>query len=61
MCFQFDVRSAQAEKFVKYSIIIKVIYFVLSVDKFEQKYVVLKVMLQSPSLKDHVKTIGIGQ
>ena len=39
----------------------KVIDYVLSIDKFEQKCVFLKGMLQSPSLKDHMKTIGINQ
>ena len=38
---------------------IKVIYFVLSIDTFEQKCVVLKGLLQSPRLKGHVQTIGI--
>ena len=33
---------------------------VLSIDTFEQNIVVLKYMLQSPWLKDHVQTIGIG-
>ena len=32
---------------------------VLSIDKFEQQCVVIKGMLQSPRLKDHVQTIGI--
>ena len=39
----------------------KVVDSVLSIDTFEQQYVVLKVMLQSPWLKDHVQTIGIDQ
>ena len=39
----------------------KVIDSVLSIDTFEQKCVVLKGMLQSPRLKDHVKTNGIDQ
>ena len=39
----------------------KVIGFVLSIDTFEKKCVVLKVMLQSPRLKYHVQTIGIDQ
>ena len=39
----------------------KVIDYVLSIDTFEQKCVVLKGMLQSPRLKDHVQTIGIDQ
>ena len=37
----------------------KVIDYVISIDTFEQKCVVLKGMLQSPRLKDHVHTIGI--
>ena len=39
----------------------KAIDSVLSIDKFEQKCVSLKGMLQSPRLKDHVQTIGIDQ
>ena len=39
----------------------KVIDSILSIDTFEQKCVVLKDMLQSPCLKDHIKTIGIDK
>ena len=39
----------------------KVIGFVISIDTFEQKCVVLKGMLKSPRLKDRVQTIGIEQ
>ena len=39
----------------------KVIDSVISIDTFEQQWVVLKGMLQSPQLKDHVQTIGIDQ
>ena len=39
----------------------KVIDSVLSTDSFEQQRVVLKGMLQSQRLKDHVKNIGIDQ
>ena len=39
----------------------KAIYYILSIDTFEQKCDVLKGMLQSPRLKDHMKTIGIDQ
>ena len=35
--------------------------YVLSNDKFEQKFVVLKGMLKSPRLKDHTLIIGIDQ
>ena len=38
----------------------KVIDSVLLIDTFEKKCVVLKVMLQSPCLKDHVKAIAIN-
>ena len=61
MCFQIDGKSAQAFKCVQYRIITKVIYYVLSVDKFEQQGIVLKCVLQSPRIKYHMKTIGIDQ
>ena len=35
--------------------------YIPSVDTFEQQYVVLKGMLQSPHIKDHTKIIGIDQ
>ena len=46
---------------VKLPRVTKVIDYVLSIDTFEQKYVVLKDTLKSPRLKDHVQTIGIDQ
>ena len=61
MCFQIDGKSAQAPKCVKSSIMTKVIDYVISIYIFEQQWVVLKVMLQSPLLKYHMKTIGIDQ
>ena len=39
----------------------KVIDSVISIDTYEKQCVVLKGMLQSPRLKDHVQTIGIDQ
>ena len=51
--------SDQAARCIKSRIMTKVIDSVLSIDTFEKKCVVLKVMLQSPRLKDHVHTIGI--
>ena len=39
----------------------KIIDSILSIDTFEQQFVVLKVMLQSPRLTYHMKTIGIDQ
>ena len=61
MCFQIDDKYAQAARCVKSRIITKVIDFVLLIDAFEQQYVVLKGMLQSPHLEYHMKTIGIDQ
>ena len=43
----------------KTSIATNAIDYVLSVDKFEHQFVVLKGMLQPPRLKYHVHTIGI--
>ena len=39
----------------------KAIDYILSIDKFEHQCVVIKGMLQSPRLEDHMKTIGIDQ
>ena len=61
MCFQKDVRTAQAGNYIKSRIITKVIDYVLLIDTFEQKCVVLKGVSQSPHLKYHVRTIGIDQ
>ena len=37
----------------------KLIDYVISIDTFEQQCVVLKVIFQSPGIKDHVQTIGV--
>ena len=59
MCFQKYGEAAQAARCIKSRIMTKVIDYVLSIDTFEQIYVVLKCMLQSPRLKYHVHTIDI--
>ena len=61
MCFQNDGKTSQAARCIKSRIMTKVIDYVLSIDTFEQQCVVLKVMLQSPRLKDRVQIIGIDQ
>ena len=61
MCFQNDCKTAQAYRCIKSRIMTKLIDYVLSIDIFEQKFVVLKGMLQSPRLKYHVQTIGVDQ
>ena len=35
--------------------------YIFSIDTFEQQCVVIKGMLQSPSLEDHMETIGVDQ
>ena len=61
MYFQKDGKTAQAARCIKSKIITRVIDFVLFIDTFEQQCFVLKVMLQSPRLGDHVQTICIDQ
>ena len=39
----------------------KVIDYIGSIDICEQQYVVMKGMLESTRLKDHMKTVGIDQ
>ena len=61
MCFQNDDKTAQATRYIKSRIMTKLIDSVLLINTFEQKIVVFKGMLQSPRLKDQVKTIGQDQ
>ena len=61
MYFQIDGKSTQAAKCVKSKIMTKVIDYVISINTFEQKYIVHKIMLQSECLKEHMSTIGINQ
>ena len=61
MSFHINGRSSQVVKCVKYRIITKVIYSILSIVTFEQQCAVLKGMLQSTRLKHHMKTIVIDQ
>ena len=61
MCFHNDGKSAQSARCIKSRIITKVIDYFLSIETFEQNFVALKCMLQSPHLQDHAKTIFIDQ
>ena len=61
LCFHINRRSSNATQFVKSRILNKAIYYILSIDTFEQQCVVIKGMLQPPSFEDHKKTIGIYQ
>ena len=61
LCFQINIKSYHAAQCVKSRILNKAIDYILSIDTFEQQCVVIKCMLQSPRLQDHMKTIGIYQ
>ena len=61
MCFHINGKSSQNAKCVKSRIMTKVIDCVLSIHKFEQKFVVITCMLKSPRLKYHLKAIVIDQ
>ena len=59
--FQINRRSSHAAQCVKSRILNKAIYYILSIDTFEQQCVVVKCMLKSSRLEDHMKTISIDQ
>ena len=61
MCFRIDGKYSQADKCVKSRTMTQVIDCVILTDIFEQKFVMLKGMLQSTGPEDQVKTIGIDQ
>ena len=61
MYFHKDGKTAQAARCIKSRVLTKVIYYIISIDTFEQQCVVLEGMLKSPRLKYHVQTIGIYQ
>ena len=61
MCLQVNSKSPHADQYVKSNISNKAIDTILSIDKFENKCVEIKCMLQSSRLEDHMKTIGIDR
>ena len=61
LCFHISGKPAQTARCDKYKIITKVVDYVISIDTFEQKCVVIKGMFKSPRLKYHMKTISIDQ
>ena len=61
LCFQVDNKSPHAAQCFKSRVLNKAIYSILSINTFEQQCVVIKCMLQSSRLEDHMKTIGIDQ
>ena len=61
LCFQVDNKSPNVAQCVKSRVLNKVIDSILSINTFEQQFVVIKCMLQSSCLEDHMKNIGIDQ
>ena len=61
LCLQVENKSTHAAQCVKSRVLNKAIDSILSIDKFEQKCVLIICMLQSSRLEDHIKTIGIYQ
>ena len=60
-CFNINRRSSYAAQCVKSRIMKNAIDSIIYIDRFEQQCVLIKGMLQSPRLEDHMKTIGIDQ
>ena len=61
MCFQVNIKSTHAVQCVKSRVLNKAIYYILSIDTFEQQCVVIKFMFQSSCLEDRMNTIGIDR
>ena len=61
MCFQVNSKYPHAAQFVKSRVLNKAIDSILSIETFEQQFVVIKCMLQSSRIEDHMKTIVINQ
>ena len=60
-CFQINGKSSHAAKCVKSRKMNKAINYILSIDTFEQQHFLIKGILQSLSLENQMKTIGIDQ
>ena len=61
LCFHINGKYPHSAQCVKLRIIKKVVDYILSIDTFEKQCVVVKGILQSPCLEDHMKTIDIYQ
>ena len=61
MCFHINSKFPHTAQCVKSRISNKSIDYILSIDTFQQKFVVIKFMLQSSRLEDHMNNIGIDQ
>ena len=61
LCFKINGKHSHASQCVTSRIMNNAIDYILSIDTFEQNFVVIKGMLQSPRLEDHMKAIVIYQ
>ena len=61
LCLHINKTSYHADQCVKSQILNKTIDFILYIDTFEQQFLVIKGVLQSPHPEDNMKTIGIDQ
>ena len=61
LCFRVNSKSSHADQCVKSRVLNKAIDSIRYIDTFEQKCVVIKCMLRSSLIEDHMKTIGIDQ
>ena len=59
LCFKINSKSTHAAQCVKSRILNKDVDSILYIDTFEQQFVVIKCMLQSPHLENHMKNIDI--
>ena len=59
--FPVDNKSPHAAQCVKSRVLKKVVDSIISINTFEQQCVVIKCLLQSSRLEDHIKNIGIDQ
>ena len=59
--YHINGKSSHATQCVKSRITNKSNDYILSIDTFEKQFVVIKGMLQSSRLEDHMKSIGIDQ
>ena len=60
-CFHINRRSSHADQCVKSMILNKAIDSILFIDTSDKQFVVIKGMIQSPCIEDHMMTIGVYQ
>ena len=61
LCFHIYRKYSHASQCTKSHTLPRVIDLILEIESFEQQCVILKRLLQSDRLEQHIKTIGIYQ